>query len=84
VPRRDTVGSTRLHGAGALVDRELRFIANRALREFTLSDNHPKVSIKTVFEEIVIVIFVIAVYVALPAGIIPGWIRWLRLGRKTD
>jgi hypothetical protein len=25
VPRRDTVGSTRLHGAGALVDRELRF-----------------------------------------------------------
>jgi hypothetical protein len=49
-----------------------------------LSDNHPKVSIKTVFEEIVIVIFVIAVYVALPAGIIAGWIRWLRLGRKTD
>jgi hypothetical protein len=27
---------------------------------------------------------VIAVYVALPAGIIAGWIRWLRLGRKTD
>jgi hypothetical protein len=33
---------------------------------------------KTVFEEIVLVIFVIAVYVALPAGIIAGWIRWLR------
>ena len=60
------------------------FIANRALREFTWSDNHPKVSMKTVFEEIVIVIFVIAVYVALPAGIIAGWIRWLRLDRKTD
>jgi len=28
VPRRDTVGSTRLHGAGALVDRELRYFAN--------------------------------------------------------
>jgi hypothetical protein len=39
---------------------------------------------KTAFEEIVLVIFVIAVYVALPAGIIAGWIRWLRLGRKTD
>ena len=39
----------------------------------------------TVFEEIVLVIFVIAVYVALPAGIIAGWIRRLRLGRKpTD
>lgn len=61
-----------------------RFIANRALREFALSDNHPRVSMKTVFEEIVLVIFVIAVYVALPAGIIAGWIRWLRLGRKTD
>jgi hypothetical protein len=32
---------------------------------------------ETVFEEIVFVIFVIAVYVALPAGIIAGWIRWL-------
>jgi len=28
VPRRDTVGSTRLHGAGALVDRKLRFRFN--------------------------------------------------------
>jgi hypothetical protein len=27
-PRRDTVGSTRLHCAGALVDRNLRFISS--------------------------------------------------------
>jgi len=33
---------------------------------------------KTVLEEIVLVVFVIAVYVALPAGIIAGWIGWVR------
>jgi ABC-type nitrate/sulfonate/bicarbonate transport system permease component len=35
-------------------------------------------SMKTVLEQIVLVVFVIAVYVALPAGIIAGWIRWVR------
>ena len=35
-------------------------------------------SAKTVLEEIVLVVFVIAVYVALPAGIIGGWIGRVR------
>ena len=33
---------------------------------------------KTVVEEIVFVIFVIAIYVALPAAMVVGWIRWVR------
>ena len=36
VPRRETLGSTRVLGAGALVDRALRFIANYFL---TLADS---------------------------------------------
>jgi len=33
---------------------------------------------KTVVEEITLVGFVIAIYVALPAAIVVGWIRWVR------
>jgi hypothetical protein len=33
---------------------------------------------KTVLEEIALMVFVIAVYVVLPVTIIGGWIRWLR------
>ena len=33
---------------------------------------------KAVIEEIVLVVFAVAVYVVLPAAIIAGWIRWVR------
>jgi|SRR5579863_4897832 len=33
---------------------------------------------KTVIEEIVLVVFAVAVDVVLPAAIIAGWIRWVR------
>jgi hypothetical protein len=43
-----------------------------------LSDNQPETSMKTVVDEITLVGFVIAIYVALPAAIVVGWIRWVR------
>jgi hypothetical protein len=36
------------------------------------------VNTKSIPEEIVLVVFVITIYGALPAAIIAGWIRWVR------
>jgi hypothetical protein len=38
---------------------------------------------KTVIEEIALIVFAIAVYVVLPAAIVVGWIRWVR-GRAQE